>query len=178
MKRGFWLAVIGLVLLTQYTNCSKYSEGLNYDDGLTDIGGGGTVTSYEGVRVANGDTYMNCDEDHVQLGGTCNTADAVDNCIEYRILRDRTAVYWGSGSTTVDALGCNPNHIRVKCENGRFFAVVPKPNDTGLSAAGTDFLEYQVHFQIYTSTDGLQYKAGEKAPAFIINVQKNGACGG
>jgi hypothetical protein len=168
MQRGLIVAILGFLILTQYVNCSSYSD-TTLSEGVS-TGIGGEVTSYEGVKVLNGDTYMNCNEDHVQLGGSCNTADAVDNYIEYRITRDRQTVYWGTGASQTDHL------TLARCENGRFFAIVPKPNDSVLADGGTDYVEYQMHFQIYTTKDKLQYKAGEQAPIFNIYVQKNAAC--
>ena len=169
-SRGLLLIFLGFALSVQFMNCSSYSDGLNAGS-ITDTSTGvGTITAYQGVRVTNGDTYMNCDEDHVQLGGTCNTADAFSNYIEAKISINRNTVYWGTGSAQTDHLDLS------KCENGRFFAVIPKPNDVNLAVAGSDYLEYQVTMQMFTSTDGQSYTAGEVAPSFTVEVQKNGGC--
>lgn len=170
MNRGLFMAIFGFALMVQYINCSNYSQGLQ-DGELATATDTGEVTSYQGVKVTSGETYMNCDEDHVQLGGTCNTGDSADNFIEYRITRDKQTVYWGPNGATTDYLRT------ARCENGRFFAVIPKPNDSVLSNTGSkDYVEYQIHFQIYTSADRQSYTAGEIAPAFIINVQVAGGC--
>ena len=173
MKKGLGIAVLGFIVLTQYVNCSSYSDSTLY---AGSIGTVEEIISYEGIRVLNGDTYMNCDEDHVQLGGNCNTADAKFNCLEMRMLRDQVPVQGGTGAAITDNLGCGVGY-RITCENGRFYAVVPKPNDTILNS-GMANVEYSVKFQVFTSEDGAQFKAGEKSPAFNIYVQQNGACGG
>ena len=168
MNRGLLLAAIGFILVTQYINCSSYSRGLNEVTAASSTDTG-EVTSYQGIKVTSGETYLNCDEDHIQLGGTCNTGDSLDNFVEYKITRDRQSVVWGANGSTTD-------HLRsAKCENGRFFAIIPKPNDSTITS-GTGYVEYQIHFQIYVSPDRLSYSAGESAPAFNINIQQAGAC--
>lgn len=170
MNRGLVWAVIGFIMLTQYVNCSSYSDSTFYE-GSNQIASS-SVTSYEGVRVLNADTFMNCDEDHVQLGGACNTGDAFDNYIEVRMSRDRVPVSFGDASNPVSRLEL------AKCENGRFYAVVPKPNDpTVLGGSLTAYVEYQVQMQIYTKKKGDTFwKAGEKAPIFNIMIQPAAAC--
>lgn len=171
MKKGLIFAVLGFIVLTQYVNCSSYSEGTLYAGNISTET---EVISYEGIRILNGDTYMNCDEDHVQIGGNCNAADAQYNCLEARMYRDRTPVQWGT-TTLTDNLGCTSSY-RIECENGRFYAVIPKPNDAALTS-GTSNLEYKVQFQMHTSTDGAQFNAGEKSTEFSVYIQQNGACG-
>ena len=170
MKRGFIFVFFGFIVLTQYVNCSNSSQDSTYEGsvlGLPSI----DATQYQSVMVLNTDTYMNCSEDNVQVGGTCNTANAADNFIRYSISVNRQTVYWGTGASQTDHLDL------AKCENGHFFAVIPKPNDpVNLAVTATDFVEYQLQFQLYTSNDKLTYTAGEIAPNFTMNVQKNGGC--
>jgi len=154
-------------------NCSSYSDSSLNSGHLTSAS---SVDTYETLRVLNGETYMNCNEDHVQLGGTCNTADAKYNCLEMRIYKERIGVLWGTAPNQTDNLGCNQGHYRIACENGRFHAILPKPYDTALMTTETNTLEYQVQFQLYSSDDGTQYRAGEKSPMFNVYIQKNGAC--
>lgn len=174
MKKASLYAVLGLIILSQYVNCSNYASSTLDNDGH--LQSSSTIEAYEGIRILNGDTFINCEEDHVQIGGTCNVADSQYNCLEVRMTRERNPVYWGTDTVT-DNLGCNSGY-RITCENGHFFAIIPKPKDLILSNVGeTQMIEYQVKFQIYKSDDGLQYQQGEVSPAFNIYVQQNGACG-
>lgn len=170
MKRPLIFAVLGLIILTQYVNCSNYSQTMD-----TNVSDSSSFEAFEGLRVLNGDTYMNCDEDHVQIGGVCNTADAKYNCIQIKIMRDNSTVYWGSTSLT-DNIGCD-NSYKVKCENGHFFAIIPKPNDSILSSAGSQNIEYILRLKLNKSSDGSQWEEGIAAPGFNFYIQQNGACG-
>ena len=171
MKRGFFFILFGFVILTQYVNCSGSSDNSMYE-GSTVGASSIDPSMYQGVMVLNTDTFMNCSEDNVQVGGTCNTADSADNFIRYTISVNRQTVFWGTGLSQTDHLDL------ARCENGHFFAVIPKPNDPlNLGAAGADFIEYQVQFQLFTVAQGsLTPMPGEIAPPFTMNVQKNGGC--
>lgn len=169
MRRYLFLGVFGFILATQYVNCSSYS------DDAYQMGSSGSTTNvdtYQGIRVLNGTTEMKCYEDHIDVGGSCNTADSSDNFIQYSMTRDRTAVPWGTLAAPVYALQL------AKCQNGRFFAIIPKPYDpTALSVATKTSVEYQLKFQMYTTVVGKTgYQAGELGNIFTFTIQTDGNC--
>ncbi len=167
MKRGLILSFIALALLVQFVNCSSYSDGgLTESSSLSTQGALNEISSYQGVRVLNGDTFINWDEDHAQIGGSCNTGDADQNYIETRIYKNRSPLTWGLGVEQTDHL------ITAKCENGRFFAIVTKPNDPELLQCGMGYVEYQVHLQMFSAKESPSFVAGERAPVFNLQIQK------
>ena len=168
MSKKVVLAIIGFVLVTQYMNCSSYSTGISSASLATDSTN--SIQAFQGIQVNNSDTYLNCDEDHVDVGGPCNTADAVDNYIQYSITLNRQTIYWGTESSQTVYL------TSAKCEDGHFFAVIPRPNDPELYQGGTDTIEYQLHFQLFTSPDRISYAAGDMSPQFNIEIEENGLC--
>lgn len=171
MKRYAFVAVLGFIMITQYVNCSSYSDSVY--EGSSSNSVSADSTPYQSLRVINTDVTMACYEDHIQVGGPCNTADAKDNYVQYWLTRDRQAVVWGSASSPVDHLTLG------KCENGRFYVIVPKPYDpAGLGTSGKGIIEYQLNMQIWAPADGSTgYKAGELGAPFTFGIQKNANCG-
>lgn len=169
-RRYLLLSLFGFFLMTNYMNCSNYSDSLN--DGTDLSSSEQNITTYQGIRVLNGTTEMKCYDDHIDVGGSCNTADATDNYIQYSIKRNRNPVYWGTGASATDHL------TLAKCQNGRFFAIIPKPNDPsaiGVTTKGT--VEYQLHFQMFTTVPGKTgYQAGEVGNIFTFAIQTDGNC--
>lgn len=124
----------------------------------------------ESLKLISHDVYMNCDEDHIQVGGVCHPGEGSTNYIEIGLTRDGEAVPFGAAGTTFK--------IRdVVCENGRFFVVIPRPNDNvkccNDSSCST---EYRVQSQIFVSEDGSQYRAGNKGTNFPIRIQPYQSC--
>lgn len=171
-KSKLWTILIltGPLLLLSFQNCADQSY---YDaymmTGVPVTDSSSSFSSYEGVRVLNSEVFMNCFEDHVQMGGVCNDADAADNFIRYWMTFNGSTTTWGVPPTATTELS-------TKCENGRWYAVVPKPTVPEL-VVGTSFLDFEMHFQIYTRQSGASsFTAGSKAPVYTISIQQNQAC--
>jgi len=157
-------------LLLSFQNCARQSSFEGYGPRIVPLTDAAQVglNQFEGIRVLNPDVYMNCFEDHVQMGGVCNTGDASQNFIRYWITYNGERMSWGSPPVTELDMS--------RCENGRWVAIVPKPN-LGSLGVGTGFLEMEVHFQIFLkSPNSSGFQAGSRAPAYTIHVQQNGAC--
>lgn len=159
------------VTLVAFTNCSK-----NKHTPLFDPNSAMNVVEDvqpESLKLASSDQLMNCDEDHVQLGGICHPGDSVGNYIEVSLTRDRNPVPFGSGSSQTYKLQT------TRCENGRFFIVLPRPNDPGATCTGGNCApEYRVETQIWLTDDGSQYRAGARGTSFPVRIQNVSLCTG
>lgn len=166
------LLLLGSFLLVAFQNCAEQSSFEGFGPSVVPISDGlsSGINQFEGLRVLNSEVYLNCFEDHVQIGGVCNTGGSSHNFIRYWMTYNGARVFWGVPPNQVDQLEGS------RCENGRWTAIVPKPN-TGVLSAGTSYLEFEVHFQIYLQElNSSQYKAGSQAPAYTISIQQAGAC--
>lgn len=160
------------IILISFQNCSNQSSFEGYTPSIVPIQDGlaGGLNQFEGVRVLNSDVYMNCFDDHVQIGGVCNTGDSAQNFIRYWMTYNGARVSWGMPPNQVNQLDAS------KCENGRWSAIVPKPNADVLNA-GTSYLEFEVTFQIFMRAQGSDiFQAGSQSPAYTIYIQQSGAC--
>lgn len=158
------------LLIAGFQNCARQSSFEGYSQRIVPVDEAALVglNQFEGLRVLNPDVYMNCFEDHVQMGGVCNTGDASQNFIRYWITYNGASMTWGSPPVTELDMS--------RCENGRWTAIVPKPN-LGNLGSGTGFLDMEVHFQIFLKAPNQSgFQAGSRAPAYTIHVQQNGAC--
>lgn len=159
-----------------FQNCSRNSQ---YEgDSVAGIPLGeensSSLSSFEGVRVLNAESYMNCFEDHVQIGGVCNTGNSEKNYIRYWMTLNGERVGWGNPAQVTPVLELTSS----QCENGRWSAVVPKPYHPIL-ISGAGFIEFDVHFQMHLLAPGSAgYVAGTKAPSFTVLIQQAQACGG
>jgi hypothetical protein len=160
------------IVLISFQNCSNQSSFEGYNTSVVPVSDGvvGGLNQFEGVRILNADVYMNCFDDHVQMGGVCNTGDSEQNFIRYWMTFNGARVSWGTPPNEVNELDSS------KCENGRWTAIVPKPN-TNVLNAGTSYLEFEVTFQIFIRAPGSDtFQAGSQTPAYTINIQQFGAC--
>lgn len=124
---------------------------------------------------------MECTQDHIQIGGVCETNGAVDNYIEYSLTRDKNPVAWNVGATAVTVLR------EARCENGRYYIVIPRPDaDTVIAPTDTTrcyavhcMAEYQLNSRMFGKKAGAnQYDLLYTAPALNITIQlilQNGA---
>jgi hypothetical protein len=182
-KIYFKFLLLGFLLSFVYTNCSQYSDSQLDLNSLLDASDGGTAgVGFQGIRVGNDALFVACYNDHTQIGGACNVGKAKFNRIRYRIYYDRNPVFWCADDPTPPSLS-SPCVNQVfyldesKCENGQFFAIVPKPFHSALNG-GSNYLEYQVQFEILTSDDGVDFRSSLKSPMVPISIQQNGPCGG
>jgi hypothetical protein len=175
VPRGFLFFVVGcafLVILLFFQNCGNQKAYEESSPSTIPVENSpeSRLNEFEGVRILNSDVYMNCTDDHVQVGGVCNDGGSVDNFIRYSMTHNRQKVVWGNPPSTVEYLDSS------RCDNGRWVAIVPKPNHPSLTT-GTAFSEFEVTFQIYMKGFGQsQYRAGSKTPAYTISIQQAGAC--
>lgn len=165
------LASMIAILSFAFTNCSKPKHSPLIDPNL--LATTAEDIQPETLKITSSDSYMNCDEDHVQLGGLCHPGEAILNYIDVSITRDRVAIPFGTGGATTYKLS------NIKCENGRFFVVVPRPNDVGATCmSGNCAPEYRVESQFWLSDDGNQYRAGARGTSFPIRIELTTACTG
>lgn len=118
--------VLGFVA-TQFVNCSEYSDGSS----LYGTNCASSNTCAQSLSVSENTGYlsprstqpiMECTHDHIQVGGSCEAGNSADTYIEYYLTdANNNRVTWDGG---VDVLR------EARCENGRFFMIVPRPKET------------------------------------------------
>lgn len=175
LKRWRFLAVTVMAFTaTQFTNCDQ-------QDGSTILDGpSGTV--YD-LSIGESGMFLNpkinppqmdCTQDHVQIGGVCETNGAEDNYIEYSLTRDKNPVPWNVGGQQVTVLR------EARCENGRYFLVVPRPdqdstiapNDTTRCYSAGCWAQYQLNSRMFVRRKGTnQYDLAYTAPALNFRIQ-------
>ncbi|MDW8189942.1 MAG: hypothetical protein RMK80_03110 [Pseudobdellovibrionaceae bacterium] len=166
----------GLLLILSFQNCSQQSHfgGLNALSGNsfdTSSNGRQALQQEVGLRVLSAEAFINCFDDQVQIGGVCNTGNSSRNFIRYWLTYQGVRQPWGQGNNQVSQLET------AHCDNGRWSAIVPKPNSPAILNNGTNFVEFDAHFQLVLYDEKKQaFTESVKAPAFVIQIQQNGAC--
>jgi len=174
--KAAWISFLFLPMVLGFQNCSNQSSFEGLEPISVPVGDGisSGLNQFEGLRILNGEVYINCFEDHVQMGGVCNTGGAAQNFIRYWMTHNGAPVFWGPSTHLVDRLDAS------KCENGRWSAIVPRPNRSELNGvAGQEmYLEYEMYFQLYMRAPGSSdFQAGSRTPAYTINIQQiSSAC--
>lgn|GEM_PF-4127967 len=172
MKRVFTWIIFTSICIVLFNNCGKPQHSPLIDSSLLPLDAEEDVPP-ESLKLISNDTFMNCDEDHVQVGGICHPGESRINYIEISMTREGAPISFGEGSEETFKLK------NAVCENGRFFAVIPRPNDPRAPCIGSNSApEYRVLSQIYVSDEGSQYRAGAKGTSFPMRVQLVGACTG
>lgn len=168
---GSVFLLTSVAVLLSFNNCAKPQSTPLIDPSLLSIDADEEVPT-ESLKIVSHEATMNCFEDHVQLGGVCHPGEGTSNYIEISLKRDGTPVGWASANG-----GTVGKITNIPCENGRFFVVIPRPNDGLNCCRGPNCLsEYRVESQIFVSEDGLQFRAGNKATSFPILIQPVGSC--
>lgn len=174
------VAVLASVIVTmQFMNCGT-------SDTSDFLGSSGTKLN---LSPGSSSTYLNpksdpprmeCIQDHIQIGGTCEVDGATDNYIEFSLTREKTPVPW-----TVDG---KPETIlkSARCDSGRYFILVPRPSDTVIAVNDTArcysvgcWDEYKLHSRLFIRRPRTsQYDLAYTSPAINLAVQlihQNGA---
>lgn len=166
--------VIGLVA-TQFINCSQKED----DGGLY----GSTCEAGQpcsmALSVGTSQAYLNprappimeCNFDHVQIAGSCETDGAADNYIEYFLKQGENRVPFSDGQQVLQT---------AKCENGHYYMVIPRPPVSIVPAAqkanycntslclGT----YEVHANLFTiKKKGSQFDHAAASQVIQLSIQ-------
>lgn len=179
-KRSQRLGIRGLQILiffvtvTQFMNCAQKDA-----ESITD-GPSGVLNT---LSLGESGTYLNpkldppqmeCTQDHIQIGGVCEDNGAEDSYIEYSLSRDRVPIPWVTANQQIQTLR------EARCENGRYFMIIPRPEqDTVISPNDTTrcyrlgcWAEYQVNSRMFAKKKGSnQYDLLYTAPALNIAIQ-------
>lgn len=136
------------------------------------------------LQAKNRPPRMECTQDNIQIGGICDDSGGQDNYVEYSLTNQAgQPVPWTSGSQTVSVLQ------EGRCENGRYFLIVPRPPASLITAAQRPsrcialgcWEEYRVNSRLFVRKKGLQqFEMVQVAPAIPIRIQLivDGACPG
>lgn len=167
------------VVATQFVNCTDQSEGSSlYGNACVE----GTSCA-QSLTVENPTGYLNprstqpimeCTHDHIQVGGSCEVGLSTDSYIEY-YLTDAAGnrIQWANG---VDILR------EARCENGRFFMIIPRPPSTIVPTSGpgdlsvcstaTCMREYRLNSRLFALRKGTnQFEVVANAPILPLQFQ-------
>lgn len=175
IRQRFSLVASVACLAMLFTNCTEQNA-----DSILD----GPTGTLQSLSTIPSDTFlipprfsppqMECTQDHIQIGGVCETNGAEDNYIEYSLTRDKQPVAWNAGTQSVTVLR------EARCENGRYYIVIPRPdadtviapNDTARCYALHCYAEYQLNSRIFAKKVGSnQYDLIYTAPALNLSIQ-------
>ncbi len=170
------VAIAIVAVSTQFVNCSDTSEGnlFGNKDGLnTQSNYSSSQSSF--LQAKNEPPRMECTQDHIQIGGICDVSGSEDNYIEYS-MADQAGlpVPWASGAQSVTVLQ------EGRCENGRYFLIVPRPPASLISGAMAAnrcksvgcWEEFRINSRIFVRRKGLkQFELLQAAPILPIRIQ-------
>lgn len=129
-------AFFSAILITQYQNCSSYSEDTLFEASKIQEGTVGEDPSkmYMDMKSSTQDRHVLVGENQLQLGGVCNPGGMSDNYIEYSLFTpdNQTMNLALPGQAGVSV------RRDARCENGRFHIVLFL-NCAGTSASAQDF---------------------------------------
>lgn len=179
VRKAMTVLALG-VIATQFVNCSETSE--TYGNSLygkncaassscnVDL----TPTLTGAFMTPRAETTrMECTHDHLQIGGACETDGAVDSYIEYSLTQNGAPTPWIGNVTVLH---------EARCENGRFFLIVPRPLNSVTSAncSGDCSYEYHLNSRLWTLKKGAaQFEVAAIAPLLPISIQllvNSGSC--
>lgn len=178
------LIAIGAVA-TQFVNCADSSEGNLFGGGRSNsLSSAGVydATQVSFIQAKNEPPRMECTQDHIQVGGVCDVSGSEDNYIEYSISdANGVPVPWSAGSQNVSVLQ------EGRCENGRYFLIIPRPPTSLITKAGCTnrcrsvgcWEEYRLNSRVFVRRKGLkQFELMQAAPVVPIRMQLiiNNAC--
>lgn len=116
-------------------------------------------------------TRMECTHDHIQVGGTCELDGAVDSYIEYSLTRQGQVSPWAGNISVLR---------EARCENGRYYLIIPRPLDSVISSAERStrcatadcFNEYHLNARIFALKKNTnQYEVIATAPLLPLSFQ-------
>jgi hypothetical protein len=172
------LMILGLVA-TQFLNCSEYSNSSSLYG--TDCASTGTCNKALSVTENTGylsprstQPVLECTHDHIQVGGACEAGNSSDSYIEYYLTdSNNNRVTWDGGI----------NLLReARCENGRFFMLVPRPPNTivatdpanpkGVCSTGECTVEYRLNSRLFSLRKNTsQFEVVAVAPVLPLKFQ-------
>lgn len=171
------LIAIGAVS-TQFVNCSDSSEGNLFGGGnSSSLNSAANYDSAQSsfLQAKNEPPRMECTQDHIQIGGICDVSGSEDNYIEYSLTDQAGApVPWAAGTQAVPVLQ------EGRCENGRYFLIVPRPPASLITQAQSAarcksvgcWEEYRVNSRVFMRRKGLkQFELLQIAPVLPIRIQ-------
>jgi hypothetical protein len=142
------LVFFSVILVTQYQNCSNYSDNTLFGNTLSSSDDLGNDPGVAALRVNNqSDSVAASNEDQMSFGGTCYTAGKSNNVIQYTLTDQALNPVNISGNST-------PQYTLMdsRCENGRFYILVHlnNPNVNGPNPANT---QYDLHVKLTAWND-------------------------
>lgn len=169
LRKGFSFLALGLLLSAPFQNCARQSqyEGLStYGVPLTNDNLSQWSVGSVGIRVLNAEAYMRCYEPQIQIGGVCNHGGASQHYIRYSLKRDGNPVTWQGDIT----------HLTTRCDQGRWTAIVPTPNDAVLLGSEPS-VEYELELELFAwDSQALEYRSAFRAPLYTLSIEPSGAC--
>lgn len=106
------------VLILQFQNCSSYSESTLFQNDLNSTSSVPTDGN-AWLKVDINSIIVRPEDDHFQIGGTCYTGNSLDNYITYTLKENGT-----NRLLSVDFSRTDTIRSDVRCENGKYYAVV------------------------------------------------------
>ncbi len=179
MKNSMRLISVAIAIAavsTQFVNCSDSSEG-NLFGKPNELSSASIYDASQSsfLQAKNEPPRMECTQDHIQVGGVCDASGSEDNYIEYSLSdQNGVSVPWSAGAQTVSVLQ------EGRCENGRFFLIVPRPPGSLITAAQSAsrcrsvgcWEEFRLNSRIFIRKKGLrQFELLQPAPIVPIRIQ-------
>lgn len=167
------IAIVAVSL--QFTNCSGTQSDLFGAKDMVSTASVQDPTKSAMLQAKNEPPRMECTQDHIQIGGICDASGSEDNYIEYS-MSDQAGlpVPWMNGTQQVTVLQ------EGRCENGRYFLIVPRPPSSFVTTAQSTtqcksvgcWEEYRVNSRIFVRRKGLrQFELLQAAPVLPIRIQ-------
>jgi hypothetical protein len=149
-----------VVLLTQYQNCTSSSQNTMFSSNLSSTAATADPSKVSfSIKNVQSDLFLSGYDDHVQLGGSCNTGGRNLNFFEYSLTPTD-----GQGTSNLNQNGAK-SLKDSRCEDGRFYLVVPVlcPKQGGPNIAGPAQAVVKATLYAFDSLD---------ANGNMINMQK------
>ena len=128
-KQWIILGISLPLLVMAYTNCSNYSDsGGLISSSSSSVCPEGNCALVNGqlmsLKTTSTQLTMACNQDHIEVAGTCNAGDSQSNFIEYGLNYTGNPINWGYGAQAVTKA------TDARCENGHFNLLVRRPSTT------------------------------------------------
>ncbi|GEM_PF-2975569 len=164
----YFILLFGLPLGLAFQNCSEQSQYQGPDQvGLSSDKS--EIEGSEGIRINNLNMVMSCFESSIDIGGVCNVPDGKKHKLKITMMRNGAAVIWSTGASEI--------YPPVGCQNGRWFASLPKPNHSDLATTLAGKVSFDVKVQmIYVDKNTLAEVAGPSTGYQEILIWQDGQC--